>query len=272
MNRALLLIAALAGLGFGADDKVAEGFKQFRSQKNVPTPGRFTFVRVRYNSTGGYGESWYTYQGRDWERWETDYPEADENFLYRLSEQTTLDPNPHAIVRSLTDKDIFNYPFLYFCDVGWMSLTAKEKSNLREYLLRGGFVWVDDFWGTAEWESLEEAMREVLPEYKWRDVPKNHPVFNIVFPMDGVPQVPARVFAVQGYTSEPAWIHKSGGCEEAHCRGYFDDKGRLLLIATHNTDIGDGFEREGEGEWYFKNYSIRSYALGINIVVYAMTN
>lgn len=268
----LLLLACGQGLLAMDDEKVAEGYKLFKSQKNLDLPSRFTFVRVRYDSVGGYGESWYTYQGRDWERWETDYPEADENFLYRLSELTTLDPNPRAIVRRLTDDDIFEYPFLYMCDVGWMSLSDVEKKRLREYLERGGFLWVDDFWGYAEWESLEKAMEDVLPGNQWREIPSDHAIFNMVFPLDGVPQVPARIFAVQGWKAEPTWIHKSGGVEEVHCRGYFDKNGRLMVVATHNTDIGDGFEREAEGEWYFQKYSTVAYAMGINIVVYALTH
>lgn len=268
----LVLVLLLPAAG-RADDEVTDGYRRFKNRENLEVPSRFTFVRVRYNSVGGYGESWYTYQGRDWERWETDYPEADENFLYRLSELTTLDPNPRAIVRSLTDDDLFNYPFLYMCDVGWMSLTHQEKMRLRTYLERGGFLWVDDFWGDAEWESLESAMKDVLPGTPWKEIPRDDPLFSMVFRLeDGVPQVPARVFAVQGWTSEPVWIHKSGGVDEVHCRGYYDKNGRLMVVATHNTDIGDGFEREAEGEWYFEKFSTKSYAMGVNIVVYALTH
>ncbi len=270
-----LLLASLAawhGPATLAFDEDAETFRRFKQRKNTPIKGKFTFVRVRYDSVGGYGESWYSFNGRSWERWETDYPEADENFVFRLSELTTLAPNPRAIVRRLTDEDIFDHPFIYMCDVGWMKLTGEEKKRLREYLLRGGFLWVDDFWGWAEWENLEEHMREVLPEIEWREVPTDHPIFSMVFPMKECPQIPARIFAIQGWTTEPAWIHKSGGLENAHFRGWFGKDGRLLAVATHNTDIGDGFEREAEGEWYFQKYSTLAYAMGINIVVYALTH
>ncbi|MDJ0839216.1 MAG: DUF4159 domain-containing protein [Acidobacteriota bacterium] len=267
---ALLLLAFNAPVA--PDDETADAYKIFKERKNVEIPDKFTFVRIQYDSEGGYGESWYSFGGRDWERWETDYPEAEENFLFRLSELTTIEPNPRAIVRRLTDEDLFNYPFIYMCDVGWMRLTKEEKAGLREYLLRGGFLWVDDFWGWAEWESLESAMKDVLPNLKWRDIPNTHPILNMVFPMDGCPQIPARIFAVQGWTSEPVWIHKSGGVDEVHFRGLFDETGRLLVVATHNTDIGDGFEREAEGEWYFQKYSTKAYALGINIIVYALTH
>jgi len=271
-NTIFCLLLAILLPAARADDDVPDSYGLFKQRKNLEIPGRFTFVRVRYDSVGGYGESWYTYSGRDWERWETDYPEAEENFLFRLSELTTLNPNPRAIVRSLTDEDIFNYPFLYMCDVGWMQLSSEEIKRLREYLKRGGFVWVDDFWGWAEWDSLADTMKAVLPGIEWREVPKDHPIFNMVFPLDGCPQIPARVFAVQGWKAEPVWIHKSDGVEDVHFRGWFDENGRLLMVASHNTDIGDGFEREGEGEWYFNTYSTKAYALGINIVVYALTH
>lgn len=266
-----LLTCCTGWLPVRADDPETS-YEAFKQKANQPIQGKFTFVRIQYDSVGGYGESWYTYEDRDWERWETDYPEADENFLFRLSELTTIQPNPRAIVRRLTDKDLFEFPFIYMCDVGWMALTQEEKLRLREYLLRGGFLWVDDFWGYAEWDNFEAIMRDVLPETQWQEIPAKHPIFNMVFPLSGCPMIPARVFAVQGWTTEPAWIHKSGGMEEAHCRGYFNKDGRLMVVATHNTDIGDGFEREGEGEWYFEKYSTKAYALGVNIVVYALTH
>lgn len=248
-------------------------FMNHTERRNTPfQPGKFTFVRVRYDSVGGYGESWYSFANRSWERWETDFPEADENFLLRLAELTTLNPYPKAVVRRLTDEDLHRFPMIYMCDIGWMVLTQEEKQALRRYLLQGGFLWVDDFWGWKEWESLENAMRDVFPEYEWREIPAEHPIFRMVYPLESCPQIPARIFAIQGYTTEPVWIHKSGGLEGAHLRGWFDDEGRLMAVATYNTDIGDGFEREAEGEWYFETYSTLAYAMGINIVVYAMTH
>lgn len=272
MNKIWGIFIGMLAIFIMADDDELEAYERFKQRKNVPIAGKFTFVRIRYDSEGGYGESWYSFAGRDWERWETDYPEADENFVFRLAELTTLKPNPRAIVRRLTDDDLFEYPFIYMCDVGWMKLSEEEKERLREYLLRGGFLWVDDFWGYAEWDTLEEHMREVLPEIQWREIPNDHPIMRMVFPLEEPPQIPARIFAIQGWKTEPVWIHKSGGLENAHFRGWFDDNGRLLAVATHNTDIGDGFEREGEGEWYFQKFSTKAYAMGINIVVYAMTH
>ena len=113
-------------------------------------PDAFTFVRIRYESTGGYGESWYRYEGRDWERWETDYPRAEKNLIFRLRQLTTFRVNAEPITLRLTDERLANYPFIFMSDVGWMKLSEKEKSALRRYLANGGFLWVDDFWGRAE--------------------------------------------------------------------------------------------------------------------------
>ena len=101
-----------------ADDADAEAFDRFRGGKNVELMGKFTFVRIKYDSLGTYGEAYYDYDGRFWYRWQTDYPEAEQNFLYRIEELTTLRVNRVPISRKLTDETIFDYPFIYMCDVG----------------------------------------------------------------------------------------------------------------------------------------------------------
>jgi hypothetical protein len=234
----------------------------------------FNFVRIRYHSLGGRDEAYYYYEGRVWERWETDFPQADENFVFRLDELTAVRPNRRAVVRRLTDDDLFSFPFIYMCDVGWMELSALEKARLREYLLKGGFLWVDDFWGLGEWLNFERIMSEVLEGRAWQPVPQDHPLHSTVFPLEGFPQVPARDFAVDGWLHDPPWYHRYPplGIETVQLRGYFDDAGRLMVLASHNTDIGDGWEREGYGEWYFERYSAPAYAAGANVVVYALTH
>lgn len=248
-----------------------------RSREQIGSYAEFTFVRVSYESEGGWSEAFYDYDGRIWQRWETDYPEADRNFLIRLEELTTCAANPEPIVRKLTDDDLYRFPMLYMCDVGWMKLSPEEKRSLREYLLRGGFLWVDDFWGHAEWENLAANLADVLPEYKWQDIPPDHPIMNVVFPLQACPQVPAKDFAELKMQWDPPGIHRQPaggdpGVQQVNFRGIADKDGRLLVVATHNTDLGDGFEREGTEEWFFQTYSTKAYAMGINIVVYAMTH
>lgn len=252
--------------------------KGLRLGKPFSQPGKFTFVRVEYESDSSTGNHRYHFEGRMWYRWETDYPEAEENFLYRIRQLTTISTDPRPISLRLTDPRLFEYPFIYMCDVGWQILNRDEQNKLRAYLLRGGFLWVDDFWGPYEWNQLERNMRRVFPNLKWRAIPRHHPILNAVFQLDECPRIPAKIFAEQGLRFDPPEIHRGGGggipgVSEVHLKGLFHpDTDRLMVLATHNTDIGDGWEREAEDEWYFHEYSIPAYAIGINIVVYALTH
>jgi len=239
-----------------------------------PPDAQFRLVRVVYDSVGGYGEAYYVAYGRTWQRWETDYPEAEWNFARRLGQLTRLRVQPEPTSLAFDDPRIFEFPFLFMSDVGWMKLDAPQIARMREYLAKGGFVWVDDFWGDGEWNNFEEAMRKVLPGQRWRELPAEHPLRHIAFDIDQVPQIPAREFAMAGMTSEPPSYHRDPAVnlDGAHLRGYFDAEGRLMLIATHNTDVGDGFEREAYGQKYFEMHSTRAYALGVNIILYALTH
>jgi hypothetical protein len=269
---AALLLAAVA-LGSGVGVPMTADRARSRSGDGADERSAFSFVRVRYDSTGGYNEAFYDYDGRLWERWETDHPQADENFLFRLDEITAIRTNPRSVVRRLTDDDLFSFPLLYFCDVGWMELSDSEVAALREYLLRGGFVWADDFWGDGEWRNFEREMRRALPEVEWREIPPGHPILRTLFPLSEPPQIPARDFAEMGMTHDPPGYHRypASGIEQVAFRGWFDGDDRLLALATFNTDIGDGWEREAYGQWFFERYSTVAYAAGANIVLYAMT-
>jgi hypothetical protein len=234
----------------------------------------FVFARIQYDSIGGWGEAYYNYDGRTWARWETDYPQGDENFARRLAQLSSVVPDARGVARRITDPDVFTFPFLYMCDPGYMKMTDEEKRRLREYLLNGGFLWVDDFWGEAEWWNFESVMTDVFPESGWRDIPRGHPILHSVFDLPGAPQIPAQDFAVRGWKTDPGWIHRQPATQltPVNFRGYFDDRGRLMAVATHNTDVGDGFEREAYGQWYFEKYSTQAYMIGVNIVVYAMSH
>lgn len=253
--------------------------RRFMPNPKAPAyQGKFTFVRVEYDSVGGYGQSWYSHDGRDWERWETDYPEAEENLLTRMKELTTIRVNPNPISLRLTDRSLFDYPFIYMSDVGWQTLSEKEVERLRAYLSRGGFLWIDDFWGDQEWKNLEFNMSQVFPDLTWRTIGSDHPILSTVFKLDKCPQVPAKVFWMRsGESFDAPDFHRypHGGYEgvrTVNFKGLFDEKGRLLAVATHNTDIGDGWERESEDKRYFEQFSTRSYAIGVNIIVYALTH
>lgn len=247
----------------------------------VPTAANadsFTFVRIIYDSTGGFGESWYRHEGRSWQRWETDFPRAETNLMFRLAELTSMKVNPQPIAMRLTDDALMDHPFIFMSDVGWQQLKPDEKSSLQRYLSAGGFLWIDDFWGKAEWNNLMQNVDGLKKDWRWRAVPRDHPLMSLVYPVATCPQIPARIFYEQtGLEWDPPQVHRypSGGVagvREVHLMGLFDEKDRLLAIATHNTDIADGWEREGESQDFFERFSIKSYAFSINVLVYAMTH
>ena len=220
----------------------------------------FTFVRVRYTSFGRGG------------RWATDYPDSDLNFSYRLQELTSLKVNNKPIVLDLTDERILDYPFIYLIEPGNMNLTEQEVIGLRRYLDNGGFLMIDDFWGDAEWDNLYYELKRVLPDKEPKELPLEHPIFHMVYDLKEKPQVPSLGAAQQGRDFGVTWERGEEG-REVHYRGITDDKGRVMVIICHNTDLGDGWEREGEDQWYFKEFAEKkAYPMGINIVFYAMTH
>ena len=242
----------------------------------APDLSRLNLVRAIYDSEGGMGEAYYAYDGRVWARWETDFPEGDDNFGHRLKQLTRIDVTPKAASRLLTAPDLGDFPMLYMSDPGYMVISEQERAAFQHYLSRGGFVWVDDFWGDAEWLQFANVMRTVLPGREWQVLSSDHPIFHTVFDLDdGMPQIPALPFASPGgSTAESPGAHKfpAGSLEEPQMRAWLDDDGRIMVLATHNTDVGDGWEREAYGDWYFETFSTRSYMVGVNVVVYAMTH
>ncbi len=227
----------------------------------------FTFVRIRYTA----GHRTFHPNGR--RRWVTDYPDADLNFSWRLQQMTSLKVDPDCRVLELTDPALFRFPFIYMVEPGDIVLTDEEIPMLRRYLLNGGFLMVDDFWGEDEWNNMADTLAQVLPEYQWVEIPRGHPLFHCVFdiPNDLNLQVPNVVLGMNSQYTGITWEREDA--REVHVRGLFDKKGRLMVLATHNTDNGDGWEREGENEYFFKEFSEKkTYPLTINIVFYVMTH
>ena len=228
----------------------------------------FTFVRIQYNAWGG---------GRG--KWRTDYPDSDLNISFRLQQLTSLRVNPDPIILELTDPRLFDYPFIYIIEPGgdWgypgtgMNLMPAEVAALRRYLDQGGFLMVDDFWGVEEYAEFIREMRKVFPDREPIELPLDHPIFHCVYDLAEKPQIPSINQALQGRSSGITWERPDA--REPHYQGIFDDNGRMVVIICHNTDLGDGWEREGENEWYFHEFSEKyAYPLGINIIFYAMTH
>ena len=219
----------------------------------------FTFARVRYGNR--YGRpTWYT-----------DAPDSDLNFAYRLQQMTSLKVDPAGKIVELTDDALFDYPFIYMLEVGGLEFTDAEVDALRRYLLNGGFLMVDDFWGVEAWENFREQMKRVFPDRETVDLPIDHAIFHSVYDLKYKPQVPGIDAARRLRGTNITW--ERSDAQQVEYRGLFDDKGRMMAIICHNTDLGDGWEREGEEEWYFHEFSEKlAYPMGINIVFYAMTH
>jgi len=221
----------------------------------------FTFVRVRRARKG------YPYTGG---AWSTDTPDSDLNLSFRLQQMTSLKVDPDGRYIHLTDPDLCNYPFIYMVEPGTLYLNDAEVVALRKYLLNGGFLMLDDFWGEGEWRGMAEEIKKVFPDREFVELPLTHPIYHCVFEIKTKAQVPGITYWERsgGDTSE-----RGADSREVHHRAIFDDKGRMMIIATHNMDNGDGWEREGESAEYFEKFSEKiSYPLGINIIVYVMTH
>jgi len=237
----------------------------------------FTFVRIEYDTHYGGGRGYGGYGRRRWGRggrdWLTDYPDSDLNFSFRLQQLTSLKVNPDPITLRLTDDKLFDYPFIYMIEPGQLLFSEAEVAALRKYLLRGGFLMVDDFWGDDEYANFYQQIKRVFPEREPTELDLDHEVFRCVYRLKEKPQVPS-IHSWDGQAGGITWEPQHGGdCRTVHFKGIFDDKGRLMVIVCHNTDLGDGWEREGENELYFREFSEKkSYPMGINIVVYAMTH
>jgi len=210
--------------------------------------------------------------------WRTDYPWGQRHLLLRLSELTKthvswLTPNvPHVWLVRLTDEALFRCPYVMASDVGTIELSDEEALRLRQYLEKGGFVWVDDFWGDAAWEQWSSELAKAMPpsEYPIEDVPPGDPLFKTMFEVPGVPQVTSiRFWRTYGGTTT-----SERGEESAvpHLRAIRDKHGRIMAVMTHNTDVSDSWEREGEDPQFFYQFSPRGYGLGIDVLLYAMTH
>jgi hypothetical protein len=268
-RRTVRLAALLAAALMLASAAAAQRFMGYRRYE-LATPkdfdGAFQFCRVYYR-TAANGD------GGDWQ---VDFPRADSNLMQRLSELTKTSisrdaggsPN-HVIIR-LTQPELYKCPFIMMTEVGNIYLDEAEAIALRNYLLKGGFLWADDFWGEYAWAVWDSQFRKVLPSgaYPYQDLPIDHVLFRQFYTIDRFPQIP----------SIGAWRGTGGGTSERvdskvpHARAITDENGRIMALITHNTDFGDSFEEEATDREYFINFSVDGYAFGINVLIYAMTH
>jgi hypothetical protein len=268
----LVAIAILVSVCAAAvDAQFRRGRGRFFEPVRSPTPdsfdGSFNFCRIMFSAG---------YDG-DGGNWAVDYPRADVNLSIRFSELTkgriSVDPTgePNHLVIELTDPALFECPFVMMTEVGRSYISPQEAAKLREYLLKGGFLWADDFWGSFAWEHWASEFSKVLPQNEYRifELPKDHPLFRQQFEINKVAQIP----------SINHWAGSGGGTSERyedsavpHAMGIADKNGRLMVLMTHNTDFGDSWEREADDPNYFYHFSVDGYAFGINVLLYSMTH
>ena len=224
--------------------------------------GEYTFVRTIYSSPYGGRGSRYGYGS-----WSVDYPEADYHFIIGVRDwagtNLTISSEPAQI--PIMDERLFNYPIIYFVEPGYMELSGEEAERLREYTLRGGFLFLDDFWGEYEWENVEEQMRRIFPEYRIKDLPRDHSLFHCYFDLNEVVQVPGiHSWLGRGVT------HEKGGIVP-HYMGIENKDGRVMVFIARNCDLGDAWEWIDNPRYPIK-YGLAAYKVGINVIIYAMTH
>ncbi len=270
--RTCLVALLILGLATAATAQFGRGFGRLRYPERPPRPesfgNGFNFCRGIYTQVRGEPGG----QG-----WSTDYPDADLNFSIRLGELTRVrvkrdtQGTPDFLTVRLTSEYLYQCPYLHMEDVGTVSFTGAEVLALRAWLQKGGFLWVDDFWGSAAWDEWVAEIGRVLPpaDYPIEDLPLTHPIFRAQFNVEEFPQIPS----IQSWRTNPGETSERGGdSAEPHVRAISDRYGNVMVLMTHNTDISDAWEREGEDPRYFFDFSPKGYAVGINAILYALTH
>jgi hypothetical protein len=240
------------------------GFRRYYEPALPPDAGEkteFAFVRLRYSS-GGFGR-----RGWGGGAWATDWPEADRHFVQgirRLSRIQTRSVEEIVDI-DLDNDEIFKYPWVYTLEVGYWNLGDRQIKVLRDYLLRGGFMMIDDFHGEEEWQGFLYTMQRIFPDRPIVDLPESEPVFHVLYDLQNKQQVANVGVARAGYTYE-----RYDG-QVPHWRGIYDDKNRLMVAICHNMDYGDAWEWADDPSYPAK-MTIEAYQLGINYIIYAMTH
>ena len=266
ISQALLCAAVIAG----SADAFAQRMpfeRRERSESTTPADpngSEFHFARLVYRDNGigrGFGNR----------SWTTDMPEAEHFFMQGLMRLTRVDGTEVSVYNGaggervdLMDGSIYDYPFVYGVEVGRWAMSADEIAMLRDYLLRGGFLMVDDFHGTQQWAGFVSVMDKVFPDRPILDIPSDAEVFHVLYDLDERIQIPGLAALYNGTTYEqdgvkPTW------------RGIYDDEGRLIVAINHNMDLGDAWEH-ADTPGYPEPMTALAYRFAVNYVIYSMTH
>ncbi len=241
----ILIVSSIFGGNFASAAVVEE------SETDV-----FTFVRLKYRCSWGYHG-----------KWETDWPASDRNFILQLREQTNIAVSSKEKIIDVGSGELFRYPFGYMVDVKRLKFTDAEARNLREYLLRGGFIVVDDFHGRQAWKRFYKQLKKIFPDREPEDIPISHPIFNCFYNINELMQIPGSGSARRGRTYE----RDSTGGSRVRCLGIYDNNRRLMMMINFNTDWGDAWEHAADS-FYPQAYSDIAFKMGINAVIYSLTH
>jgi hypothetical protein len=256
---ALLLLAVTSG-GLSA---IALASPQFFGQDEDYYPqshekAEFSWSRLRYTSAMS------SFGGYDYGTWSRDYPKADRQFLLAMKRLTRINGRSTEQVVDLDGDDIFNYPWVYAVQVQTWTFTDAEAKRMRDFLLKGGFLMVDDFHGTADWENFMNGMRMVFPNRPVEDLDNKDEIFHVLYDLDDRFQVPGEQYIRTGRTYEkdgyvPKW------------RAIRDDKGRVMVAICHNMHLGDAWEWADSPE-YPEKFAGMAFRIGLNYIIYGMTH
>jgi hypothetical protein len=265
-------VALLMGLSVGVLAFQIGGFPRgFRPSPGYDTGGdskhEFAWSRLQYTPLGGGGFGGFGgYNRGGFASWSRDYPKADITFLAALRRLTRIDARSYQQVVDLDSDAIFNFPFVYAVQVQSWTFSDQQATRLRDYLLKGGFLMVDDFHGTADWESFLRGMRAVLPEDKYpiTDLADGDEIFHVLYDIGQRFQVPGEQYVNTGRTYEkdgyvPKW------------RAIRDDKGRIIVAICHNMHLGDAWEWADDAQ-YPEPFASMAFRVGIDYVMYSMTH
>jgi hypothetical protein len=232
-------------------------YYDFPLPPDYTAPAEWVFARFMYRSIP-------TWRGRQM-NWTIDYPRSDRHLAGAVRRLTRVQARSVEQPVSAEDgDDIYNWPWLYAVEVGHWDLTDLQAAKLRDYLDRGGFLMVDDFHGTVEWETFVTGMKQVFPDRAIVDLPNSDPIFHSVYDLDERYQVPGEQFLYTGRAAE-----RDG--YQARWRGIYDAKGRVVVAICHNMDLGDSWEHADSPE-YPEQFSALGFRIGVNYLVYAMTH
>jgi hypothetical protein len=227
--------------------------------RDVPMQSELHFARLAF---GANGRQFSNYGGEPWLR---DWPDAEYHFLQGLRRLTRINAEGEYRQVSLINDALFDYPVIYAVKVGYWSLDTQEIMRLREYLLRGGFLIVDDFHGPSEWAQFVTSLRKVFPDKPIVDIPDDDEIFHVLYDLDDRSQIPGRNSVYNGVT----WEHPLGIPE--YWRAVYDEDGRIMVAINFNMDVGDAWEHADDA-FYPEPMTALAYRVGINYIIYTMTH